>query len=204
MFVKIPQWIRELSRNENGEEPTHWLLLRCLPGQRNAALRWNEHLTSLCEERNLEPYSGCATIMRLIQGDRRIYLSVHVDDIILICKPEDVEWFSQTVGRTLTMKKDGPHQQGEGRSLYYLKKKITLLPEGILIQPNNTYIPKLVALLKISGRRKRGLPYHATLESYCAEHDWEPERLVGDNAALFRSALGLILYIAQDRPDIQF
>ena len=34
--------------------------------------------------------------------------------------------------------------------------------------------------------------------------DLEKERLQGEQAALFRSALGLILYIAQDRPDIQF
>ena len=62
------------------------------------------------------------------------------------------------------MKRDGPYQQGEGGSLYYLKKKkITLLSEGILIQPSSTYIPKLISLLKISGRRKRGLPYHSTL-----------------------------------------
>jgi len=200
MFVVIPEWIRELAQ----DRATHWLLLKCLPGQRNAALRWNEHFTGLCSEVGMESYAGCSTIMRLIQGDRRIYLSVHVDDVILICKPEDVEWLSQTVGRTWTMKKDGPHRQGEGGSLYYLKKKITLLSEGILIQRSNTYIPKLTALLKTSGRRKRGLPYHSTLESYCPDNDYEPERLVGENAALFRSALGPILYIAQGRVDIQF
>lgn len=96
------------------------------------------------------------------------------------------------------------HEQGSGKILHYLKKKISLLPEGILIQPNNTYIPKLVPLLKISGRRGRGLPYHSTLESYSAELDIESDHLEGESATLFRSALGLILYIAQDRPDIQF
>ena len=49
------------------------------------------------------------------------------------------------------------------------------------------YIPKLVALMKVSGRRKKGLPYHATLE-----------------AAVFRSGLGLALYLVMDRPDSQF
>ena len=46
------------------------------------------------------------------------------------------------------------------------------------------------------------LSFH--IESNCPDNDYEPERLVGENAALFRSALGLILYIAQDRVDIQF
>ena len=39
--------------------------------------------------------------------------------------------------------------------MFYLKKRITLLPEGILVQPNGTYIPKLINMLKISGRRKK-------------------------------------------------
>ncbi len=103
-----------------------------------------------------------------------VYLGVHVDDIILICRPQTVDRFSQTVGRTATMKVDGPQRQGEGGSLYYLKKKITLLLEGVLIQPNNTYLPKLIALFKVSGRRKRGLRYHATLEPYSQEIAWEP------------------------------
>ena len=113
MYVLIPTWIRELAQ----DGATHWLLKKCLPRQRNAALRWNEHFISFCTEMEFEAYAGCSTIMRRIQGGNRIYLSVHVDDIILISKPEDVEWFSQTAGRTLTMKMDGPHLQGEGGSL---------------------------------------------------------------------------------------
>ena len=200
MLVIIPQWIQHLL----GDGATHWQLLKCLPGQRNAALRWNEYFTELCTTVGFEPYQGCPTIMRLIDGTRRIYLSVHVDDILLICKPADVEWFTQTAGKKLTMTVDGPHPQGEGGVLYYLKKKITLLQEGVLIQPNGTYIPKLISLLKISGRRKKGLPYHSTLESYNVDLEIEGEKLTGEAANLFRSALGLILYIAQDRPDVQF
>ena len=200
MLVIIPQWIQNLL----GDGATHWQLLECLPGQRNAALRWNEYFTELCTAVGFEPYPGCPTIMRFLDGARRIYLSVHVDDILLICKPADVEWFSQTAGKKLTMKIDGPHLQGEGGVLYYLKKKITLLQEGVLIQPNGPYIPKLISVLKISGRRKKGLPYHSTLESYNADLEIEGEKLTGEAANLFRSALGLILYIAQDRPDVQF
>ena len=142
--------------------------------------------------------------MKLSNQVRKVFLSVHVDDILFIGKPEDVSWFSNTAGSSLTMKVDGPHEQGSGKMLHYLKKRITLLPEGVLIQPNNTYIPKLISLLKVSGRRGRGLPYHSTLEAYNAELENDNERLEGEQAATFRSALGLILYIAQDRPDIQF
>ncbi len=118
--------------------------------------------------------------MTLIDGKRRVYLSVHVDDILLICKAADVDRFTQTAGKKLTMKIDGPHLQGEGGVLYYLRKKIILLQEGVLIQPNGTYIPKLISLLKIIGRRKKGLPYHSTLESYNADLEIEGGKLTGD------------------------
>ena len=200
MFVVIPRWIQELAQ----DGATHWLLRKCLPGQRNAALRWREHFTELCLAAGMEPYPGCPTIMRMKDKQRTVFLSVHVDDILFLGKPEDVKWFQETAGSSLTMKADGPHGQASGGFFHYLKKKIKLSPEGVLIQPNNTYIPKLVSLLNISGRRGKGLPYHSTLESYNPELDLEKERLQGEQAALFRSALGLLLYIAQDRPDIQF
>ena len=45
MYVEIPQWVRDLT----GKPDTHWRLLRCLPGQRNAALKWHQHFASICE-----------------------------------------------------------------------------------------------------------------------------------------------------------
>ena len=77
-------------------------------------------------------------------------------------------------------------------------------PGEILLQPNSTYIPKLVALMKVSGRRKKGLPYHAALENFSADLAVEDEMLDSEQAAIFRSGLGLALYLAMDRPDIQF
>jgi len=85
-----------------------------------------------------------------------------------------------------------------------LKKRITTREDGILIQPNAAYVPKLVAMMKVSGRRKKGLPYHATLETFNAEFAVESEMLDGQQAGLFRSGLGLTLYMAMDRPGIQF
>ena len=71
------------------------------------------------------------------------------------------------------------------------------------MQPNGTYIPKLLNMLQISGRRKKGLPHHAVLETYNSEFP-EQDVLTGEEASLFRSALGLILYVSHDRPDISF
>jgi hypothetical protein len=47
--------------------------------------------------------------------------------------------------------------------------------------------------MKVSGRRKKGLPYHATLESFNADLVVESEMLDSEHAAVFRSGLGLAL-----------
>ena len=162
MFVVIPQWIRDLSPEDKS---TVWRLQRCLPGQRNAALRWFEYFSNLCQSAGMESYKGCPTIMKLVNSERRGYLSVHVDDVLLVGSEKDLEWFKKEVASGLTIKVDGPHAQGSGDTMFYLKKRITLLPEGIWLQPNGTYIPKLINMLKISGRRKKGLPHHVVLET---------------------------------------
>ena len=48
------------------------------------------------------------------------------------------------------------------------------------------------------------MPYHATLETFNAEFAVESEMLDGQQAGLVRSGLGLTLYMAMDRPGIQF
>ena len=200
MFVEIPQWVRELTQRDE----THWGLLNCLPGQRNAALRWRLHFAQISESAGLQSFPGTPTVMRHKDLNRRVFINVHVDDILLICKPEDLPWFQQTVGATLKMKVDGPHLLASGDQMMYLKKRITLKEDGILIQSNATYVPKLTSLLKVSGRRKKGLPHHATLESFSADLALDSENLANEQAAIFRSCLGLALYVAMDRPDIQF
>ena len=60
-------------------------------------------------------------------------------------------------------------------------------PGGILFQPNSTYIPKLAVLMTVSGRRKKGLRYHATLENFSADLVVEDELLDAEQAATFRS-----------------
>ena len=87
--------------------------------------------------------------------------------------------------------------------MMYLKKRITFLDEGTLIQPKNTNIPKLMELLKLAGWRKKGLPHHSTLDA-CHPDQPRLDELTEEEIKHCRSALGLILYISHDRPDISF
>ena len=108
--------------------------------------------------------------------------------------------FNQQLARRYV---DGPHMPGDESQVMYPKKRMTMIPGGILVQPNATYMPKLVGLMKVSGRRKKCLPYHAALEAFSADLIVESELLDHEKATNFRSGLGLALYLAMDRLDIQ-
>ena len=49
VVVSVPNWVRVAA---NDISLMFWQLRKCLPGQRNAATRWNDHLTQLLEELN--------------------------------------------------------------------------------------------------------------------------------------------------------
>eukprot|EP00435_Cladocopium_sp_Y103_P072461 s475_g40.t1 len=120
MHVKIPMWIRRWT----GSPHIHCLFKRCLPGQGNAALRWHQRIGGLCEQADLESFPAAPTILRHKDPSRKVFVNIHVDDILLICNPGDVEWFQTTVGATLSMKVDGPYLPGSGKQLMYLKKRM--------------------------------------------------------------------------------
>ena len=54
------------------------LLLRVLPGQRDAALLWSDHFAGTLKKQNFDRSIACPTLFR---DDRNSILVVHVDDI---------------------------------------------------------------------------------------------------------------------------
>ena len=55
----------------------------------------------------------------------------------------------------------------------------------------------------MENRREKSLPNHANLEAYHKDKVLSNENPTGDLVKQFRGGLGLCLYLAQDRPDIQ-
>ena len=90
------------------------------------------------------------------------------------------------VDHYLTMKMDGPYQPGSGDMFYYLKKRWALLEQGVFVQPNPSYIHKMVELLQLQNKKHKSLPHHSTLE-------------VSDKA----SSSATEFLNGEDRPDIQ-
>ena len=93
--VIVPSWVRDLAQGEQANNPLltaeRWKLLKCLPGQRNAALRWSEHFKELVEKMNFESYNGMPTVFK--HSTRKMFLMIHVDDVLVASGIEDWTWF---------------------------------------------------------------------------------------------------------------
>ena len=77
--------------------------------------------------------------------------------------------------RFFTMKNSEMCSVASGGEINYLKKRITCMvasssqTPGIVLQPNKSYIPKLVQMFKLDGKKSKSLPHHADLSVYHPE-----------------------------------
>ena len=201
VIIKVPGWIQQLQpEGEPVEE--FWMLRRCLPGQRNAALRWSDYFGGLAKERNFEACKSIPTIYRHQQ--RQMLMNVHIDDILLIGSTKDCEWFEEEFSKVLKMKKDGPCGVGDNPTGMYLKRELEFRNNEFYLRTNRKYVPKLAEMMEVTERRNKTLPYHPGLDTYDPKSVDEKELLPEEDAKKFRSGLGICLHLSHDRIDIQF
>ena len=195
VLVEVPSWIK------CDGSPQFWKLCRCLPGQRRAALHWNEFFESVVQQMGFIAFEPMPTVFR--HTDRRVYLTIHVDDLLVIGSDFDCKWFLSELSLHFNLKSSGPFSSTEPAEVQYLKKNIIITPDGIVVEPCKQYIPKLLELLHVENRREKTCPHHNNLEVYSRERILPGELLNAEQARIFRGGLGLCLYLAQDRPDVQ-
>ena len=195
VIVEVPSWIKSEG------SPQFWKLCRCLPGQRRAALHWNEFFESVVQQMGFIAFEPMPTVFR--HTDRRVYLTIHVDDLLVIGSDFDCKWFLNELSLHFNLKSSGPFSSSEPAEVQYLKKNIIITPDGIVVEPCKQYIPKLLELLHVENRREKTCPHHNNLEAYSRDKILPGEMLNAEQARVFRGGLGLCLYLAQDRPDVQ-
>ena len=195
VVVEVPNWIKE----EGG--PQFWKLGRCLPGQRRAALDWNEFFESVVQTMGFIAFEPMPTVF--CHSERRIFLTIHVDDLLVIGSEFDCGWFLKELSVHFNLKSNGPFRCDQPAEVQYLKKNIIITPDGIVIEPCKQYIPKLLELLHVENRREKACPHHNNLEVYDRNKVLAGELLDQEQTRVFRGGLGLCLYLAQDRPDVQ-
>ena len=63
-------------------------------------------------------------------ADRRVYLTIHVDDLLAIGSDFDCQWFLSELSLHFNLKSNGPFSSAEPAEVQYLKKNIIVTPDG--------------------------------------------------------------------------
>ena len=199
VVIKAPEWIQQL-RAEGEPVEEFWRLQRCLPGQRNAALRWSDYFGALAKERGFET---CKSIPAIYRREKDVHECAHRRHST-IGSTKECEWFEDEFNKVLKTKKDGPCEVGDDQTIMYLKRELEFRNNEFYLRTNRKYIPKLAEMMEVTERRNKTLPYHPGWDTYDPKAVGEKETLKEENAKKFISGLGICLYLSHDRIDIQF
>ena len=180
-----------------------FLLLRVLPGQRDAALLWSDHFASTLQE---QQFSRCVACLTLFRDTRNSILVVHVDNIQAAGKSQHLEPVLSKIGETYELKVEGPFLTDQERmvgeshqNIRFLKRKFTFHNHELHITCDPKYLTKLKEELKLKTKASKPTP--CTQESQQVDNT---NNLDQEQSASFRKCVGILLYVGQDRPDLQF
>ena len=133
-------------------------------------------------------------------------LVVHVDDIQAAGKSQHLEPVLNKIGETYELKVEGPFLTDQERmvgeshqNIRFLKRKFTFHNHELHITCDPKYLTKLKEELKLKTKASKPTP--CTQESQQVDNT---NNLDQEQSASFRKCVGILLYVGQDRPDLQF
>ena len=123
----------------------------------------------------------------------------HVDDIETICVEErGKNLMEHCAAAGLNVAWEGPLNLNGGKCKF-LKRNMESVEGGIFVEQDRKHIQKLVELTDVSKMMGKSTPCPAN------PHKCGDERLLnGSQYAKYRTAIGILLYIGPERPDILY
>ncbi|CAE7199115.1 RE1 [Symbiodinium sp. KB8] len=163
-------------------------------------------------QENFERSKGIPSLYRLLQeneeGEKKVVAIciVHVDDLQFAGRVGTIEPILAQLKRKVTLQVEGPflkedeYQRGYSEvSVRFLKRKYIFENFELKIYSDNKYSKKLVDILNLQKKKTKNSPCTPA----CQEKDDSPE-LDEESSSQYRTCVGILLYVAHDRPDIQF
>ena len=173
---------------------------RVLPGQRDGSLLWHKDLVKLLESSSLKMAENEAypSMLRSAKGD--CLMLVHIDDILIVGSRKTVlEGLIPSLQAKYTVSIE--IMSGPGDEVAFLKKTHQLLADGrMIIRIHPQHLDQLCKLLHLSKRlQNKRSPGHSEIETPDAT-----EELNQHDASVYRSCIGILLYLSPDLPQCQY
>ena len=128
---------------------------------------------------------------------KKVAIEVHLDDFYAV-GPGNAPWeVMSELKKFLTLSLEGPFTVGD--SFVHLKRKRVITEDGVWITPSDSHLKKLLELTGLNWKSTgRETPQTKDLTAS------EATGLSPEDSTLCRSIIGILMYLASDRPDIQF
>ena len=173
---------------------------RVLPGQRDGSLLWYEDLAKFVKECDLEmtEFKPYPSILKSKLGN--CFLMVHVDDLLVVgTRQAVVEQLIPSLKSRYSVSIETVSKGGD--ELCFLKRTHCLLDDGrLLIKCHPKHLGQLCKLLHLNPKLQgKKTPGHSELEN----PDTSKE-LSGNDASIYRSCVGILLYLSGDLPQCQY
>ena len=199
-YLTVPQAIEtKVSANLQGVE-RHFLLSRCLPGQRDGAQNWHQQFTDQLREQIAAEV--CVESPTVIRAQQKFVGMIHVDD--MIATGEESFVLEEVVAK-LEQKYEIDYNimRDPGDEIWFLKRKHRLhTSQQLVIQPHQRHFDRLFEAVGLDGSRanSRSTPFPpAGIFESLTEGPLGPEE-----ASRFRTATGILLYLSGDLLECQF
>ena len=173
---------------------------RVLPGQRDGSLLWHKDLVKFLESSSLKMAENEAypSMLRSAKGD--CLMLVHIDDILIVGSRKTVlEELIPSLEAKYTISIE--IMSGPGDEVTFLKKTHQLLSDGrMIIRIHPKHLDQLCKLLHLSKRlQNKRSPGHSEIETPDTT-----EELNQHDASVYRSCIGILLYLSPDLPQCQY
>ena len=211
-LCRVPEEATEVVQAMQGQPEQNprswcWRLGRVLPGQRDASSLWSDFCDGLLVAEKFERCQGVPALYRLVENEKVVAVCiVHVDDLQFAGKKHTIEPILAHLKKKVNLQIEGPllneeeYEKGYSEeSVKFLKRKYTYQDYELRIASDSKYSKKLTEILKLEKKKPKNSPCTPA----CQEKDLSQE-LREEDARTYRSCVGILLYVAHDRPDIQF
>ncbi|CAE7490627.1 unnamed protein product [Symbiodinium sp. CCMP2592] len=197
-FLTVDQRIPTVVKASLGDQQSHvqhFRLLKLLPGQRDGTIRWHESFTEYLDSKlGLEPYVPCPALFKL--KNVAVAGLLHVDDLFSEGQRKGLNVMVSCVQDKYKCTVSWLCEHGDEVS--FLKKAYRLVRDDLLIiQPHPRHVEKLVEMFNLTRARSKSSPLPTTLPT-------DDEELTGEQSSMFRTAVGVLLYLQADVIEAQF
>ena len=174
-----------------------------LPGQRTGSSAWFNKLQGIVEKYGLKSDDGLPALFYRLpkDGEPGIIILSHVDDLEVFATKKGFEDLVKKLkAEGLKVKVEGPLEKNHG-SIGFLKRTFTATLDGVEISMNAKYVESLEEVLELEKAFAKKLA-----DGGRAIHNKKgtDTPLTPEDHHLCRKGVGILLYLAPERPDLMF